>query len=1229
MNLFQKKYNRETFVSFLSDSFLPEDFKIGFNEITLTRNQNFASKAFRLGECKSLGLEVFEIHHTSVNDARVGISKDAFQLLLHHSYCNRALIAFIPSNGNQWRFSLIQIEADFNDVSGRITRGYTNPRRFSFLVGEDALVKTPTQFLIDKGRVRQRTEGKNQLTPLQDLQIRFSIEALTQEFYNKLYNWYLWAKDKRTGVTFPNNTDTQADDRDKLEVKMIRLITRMLFVWFIKQKQLVPDNLFDKEYMSQILRGFDPNAKDEGNYYNAILQNLFFATLNQEKEDRAFVHPVPHGRSESYSIKSLYRDNKKESWFNFPESEKEERVKALFEDIPYLNGGLFECMDKFRLDEDNKLVPATYYDGFSTKDTKLHGNFQYRAFVPNILFFAPEHVETVTIKEASETNEEENQEVAVMGLLELFKQYNFTVEENTTSDKEVSLDPELLGRVFENLLAAYNPETRESARKSTGSFYTPREIVEYMVEEAIIEYLSGECGNNAETIRTLVKGENTTLVDNPEKIISDLKKIKILDPACGSGAFPMGILLKITDIIEKLTPKEQFDRYNTKLEIIKNCIYGIDIQAIAMLICKLRFFISLICDCDKDENKPNMGIIPLPNLETKFVAANTLIPAKVKEYDKDWTQDDNLKILQKELLELRLNIFDLRTHKEKRNNKIADREKCREIENYIKQNAIKSDVVKIATLQKAIAQYEAELPLYQEDYWVDEAVAQQSLFGEEKTLFRHNPNKEKREALQSLIKNAKADIQKEQSKSIKPEFTKAIEEVTHWDPYDQNSVSPFFDEEWMFGIGLKNPLKKGFDIVIGNPPYIKELGNEKVFSPVNNSSFGKKYHAGKMDYWYYFLHKSIELVKENGFITFITSRYWINSVGAKKVIKHVEEKLSFINIVDIGKLKVFDNVAGYHMTYLLKKDPGIEDCLYQKIDDDVTNIIRGKFSSTETIKRSSMFKNGEIVLGSRESFNSSQVLDDVCHVSQGIVEASDKISSRMFKKNPNPRHFIGEGIFVLSDKELEKLNLSNEENSIIEIYEDDGCINKYFIDYNKTRRLIYSDTINRDKIANNPNFVRIKNHLDYMSEYITSSYKPYGLHRARTYSDFTQPKLIGPSMFVSSPFAYDDKNLFVGMSYNIICPKEGTNIFYILGLLNSSFAVKWFYENAKHRGAGVDVGVDKLRTFPIPPDNKEIKERIARLVKQVIEGTKEGRDTIGEEKEIDKLVFQLFGIVNV
>ena len=152
MNLFQKKYNRETFVSFLSDSFLPEDFKIGFNEITLTRNQNFASKAFRLGECKSLGLEVFEIHHTSVNDARVGISKDAFQLLLHHSYCNRALIAFIPSNGNQWRFSLIQIEADFNDVSGRITRGYTNPRRFSFLVGEDALVKTPTQFLIDKGR---------------------------------------------------------------------------------------------------------------------------------------------------------------------------------------------------------------------------------------------------------------------------------------------------------------------------------------------------------------------------------------------------------------------------------------------------------------------------------------------------------------------------------------------------------------------------------------------------------------------------------------------------------------------------------------------------------------------------------------------------------------------------------------------------------------------------------------------------------------------------------------------------------------------------------------------------------------------------------------------------------------------------------------------------------------------------------------------------------------------
>ncbi len=332
----------------------------------------------------------------------------------------------------------------------------------------------------------------------------------------------------------------------------------------------------------------------------------------------------------------------------------------------------------------------------------------------------------------------------------------------------------------------------------------------------------------------------------------------------------MGILLKITDIIEKLTPDGNFNRYETKLDIIKNCIYGIDIQAIAMLICKLRFFISLICDCDKDATKDNFGIVPLPNLETKFVAANSLLPAKVRQYDEDWTLDEHLKQLQRELLDLRVGIFDKRTHKAKLNNKIADRKKCKEIADYIKQNAAQPDEDRIRQLQAAIAHYEAELPKYAADYWVDEAVAQQSLFDTgEPTIFKRNPNKEKREKLQALIRSCKAEIQKERNKATIPGFEQAVEEVTQWNPYNQNSVSPFFDAEWMFGVGFNRPSKEGgFDVVIGNPPY--------VVSSDERYRFFETYECHEL--YAFFFELAVNLLKPKGILSFITASLYVKGL---------------------------------------------------------------------------------------------------------------------------------------------------------------------------------------------------------------------------------------------------------------------------------------------------------------------------------------------------------------
>ena len=174
-----------------------------------------------------------------------------------------------------------------------------------------------------------------------------------------------------------------------------------------------------------------------------------------------------NGRDQHFGITNLYRY---EDYFQKPS----EALK-LFSSIPFLNGGLFECLDKADKADPTKMLRI---DGFSD-----HQDNEIR--VPDFLFFSDERY--VDLSEAyGVTNKMEK----VRGLIDILERYKFTINENTPVEEEVALDPELLGRVFENLLASYNPETQTSARKGTGSYYTPREIVNYMVDESLIAYLT-------------------------------------------------------------------------------------------------------------------------------------------------------------------------------------------------------------------------------------------------------------------------------------------------------------------------------------------------------------------------------------------------------------------------------------------------------------------------------------------------------------------------------------------------------------------------------------------------------------------------------------------------------------------------------------------------------------------------------------------------------------------
>lgn len=472
----------------------------------------------------------------------------------------------------------------------------------------------------------------------------FSTSILTNKFYNELFDWYCWAVDRKTDVYFPNRPDDDADDYEGNDTKIIRLITRIMFVWFIKQKDLVPGELFDPIYLRTILKDFNPNAQDSGCYYNAILQNLFFATLNRAIEDedgkRRFADEVGH-----VDAKNLYRYDE---LFTISRDE----IVALFSEIPFVNGSLFDCLDKTK--GNDGVEKAFYADGFSRNDKRVPStnHYKYRAFVPNNLFFDPDN-----------------------GLFSIFARYNFTVEENTPLEQQVALDPELLGKVFENLLGVYNPETQETARKKSGSYYTPREVVSYMVDETLISYLGP-----SPIVKSLFS-ENFEYneIDWAEyqTIAAKLKTVKILDPACGSGAFPVGMLNRIVEILQKLR-SDSGNVFKLKRHIIENCIYGGDIQCIAAQITKLRFFISLIVNCEKDLSKPNFGIPELPNLETKFVAANSLIGVSKAAYE---LHDPQIDVIKEQLRKVRHDHFNAHTAAKKRKLVKEDERLRRELSN--------------------------------------------------------------------------------------------------------------------------------------------------------------------------------------------------------------------------------------------------------------------------------------------------------------------------------------------------------------------------------------------------------------------------------------------------------------------------------------------------------------------------------------------------------------------
>ena len=994
---------------------------------------------------------------------------------------------------------------------------------------------------------------------------------LNKKFYRELADWYFWTLDH---VEFP--ADVEKDQATRNATNVIRLLTRLIFCWFLKEKGLIPDELFSERKLSTVLKSL---KADDSTFYLAILQNLFFATLNQRMntdglKNRRFTNDGSfYERKDEYGVKNLYRYQKLFAVV-------EEEALKLFSDIPFLNGGLFDCLDK-----ENNSGKVIYVDGFTR-------NAKKQPKIPNFLFFSEYRI--LDLSEAY--GDKRRKKEKVRGLINLLDSYKFTVTENTPIEEEIALDPELLGKVFENLLASYNPETGITARKQTGSFYTPRTIVNYMVDESLIAYLEGQLKAKVpkhvekkdlqDNLHEVLAYTDEVHPFNEEEVyalIDAIDSCKILDPACGSGAFPMGILHKLVFILGKLDPNNKLWKekqitkaeqipdvsareiavtaiekdfetndldYSRKLYLIENCIHGVDILPIAIQISKLRFFISLICDQrTNDNNEQNRGVRPLPNLETKFVAANTLISLEKRD---GLLVDYRLKKLENKLEAVRHKHFAAQRRRDK--------------------------------------------------------------------LYLQKRDAELREEIASIL--ASGGLSGETS-----------HQLAAWDPYNQNTSAPFFDSEWMFG------LPQGFDIIVGNPPYLEF----KRLSQVFKSTYAHRFETakGKYDVYILFIERAHQLMKPGGSLVYIIPTMFLKKDYGKAARNFIARTFTPVCILDFADIQMFEGVTNYTGVFHFKVIPCSSTSTlryhkYKQANDTVAA------TSSETLAET---------LGYEEENPLKIILDIPCSSLCG-----------------DPWDFHSEEIDGLLRKiEAGKLTLKDITVAIFQgiasgkdevFYVDDMIINAYSLEKDLLYPLLKGKDVKRYCATWSGTFViypydsdshalpearlqsEYPNTYAYFKKmrpklkgrnYFDNSHKFwYELWNQRKKVNFQKKRIITPEISDRNNFVVIDSYYGNTKTYHILPSSTAPEDYSVLMALLNSRLIEFYYHAiaARHAGGFYAYKTKFLERIPVRDVSYAIRKHLHELTQEIIRiKQKEScATTSAQEAEINQLIYDLYSL---
>ncbi len=955
------------------------------------------------------------------------------------------------------------------------------------------------------------------------------IEALNRRFYRDLFEWFERAVAE---CRFPDDGAGEGST----ERHVIRLITRLLFVWFMKEKGLIPEALFEDGFARRALEDHAPERTD---YYRAVLQNLFFATLNTEIDKRAFSEKgkATHRDFARYRYRGLLAD---------PDGFVEDLKK-----VPFVNGGLFDCLDDFA----GARAGGRRIDAFTDVEAQGTG-----LSVPARLFLDPER-----------------------GLFPLFRRYKFTVEENTPLDREVALDPELLGRAFENLLAAYNPETRETARKATGSYYTPRHIVDYMVGEALAAALAGKArpaDGDADwwRARLLYLLDPSDAMDDADdlfdadeigSLVRAIAGLRVLDPAAGSGAFPMGVLQTLTLALRRLDPdnalweafqrerakaragaafdagdrdarevelreiNDTFERYRQsdfgrKLYLIQNGIYGVDVQPVACQIAKLRFFVSLAIEQEPNPEAPNLGIKPLPNLETRFVAADTLIGVGTE-----------------------------------------------------RQGVLRSD---------AVADLEDRLRRVRERYFNARA-------------------RETKQRLREKDEELRAELARElEGQDLGRDDARA---VALWDPYDQNARAGWFDPEWMFGV------TDGFDVVIGNPPYV-QLQKDGGRAGARYRGAGYATFAATGDIYQLFYERGCGLLGPGaGTLAYITSNSWLKAEYGKPLRRWLAQRHTPLRLIEMGK-DVFDAIVD--ASVLLVREGGgaarVPAVDMDRLDGGAFPPPEGAWSEARPDGAApwSILSAVEWRVLDKMNAAGAPLRDWDVRINRGILTGyneafviDDATRDALVAEDPRSEEILRP---VLRGRDIRRWRARWAGKWLIDTHNGHG------------------DTPAVD-VADYP---AVKRHLDRFLPALKrrrdKGRTPYNLRNCAYHEDFAEEKLFWMHMTPIGRFAFSGRDMFCNQKAFMI---TGPSLKYLCAVLNST-VIGWMVRNtAVTTGMGL-IQWDKflVESLPIPEISDARRRPFVRLVDDILaaKDADPDADVAAREKEIDRLVHALYGLTD-